>query len=409
LFKRFLYGFFSVNLILSVSPLIASASVFTPTINAEYGATIDVFSGDLLYGKNENVQAYPASITKVLTAIIVDEHLSDDDTITISDISALQEPSNNQLLMKSGDVLSKEDALEMLMLISSNDVAYALAETVSGSIEEFSILMNKKAEELGAKNTHFVTPNGLPNPEHKTTAYDMALFGREITKHPFLMEIMAKTTADIVLSDRTINIHSKHKIFESNFNGIAGKTGWTKASGNTLLVISKDGDKEVVSVVLKTSSADASYKDIKTLVDYSFPLFKSKKFFSKGDVITSFKIKNRPVSLIANRDIRISFKDEEKIKNRIIWEKKEEFSKSEVAAWLAIYGDDGKEIERFPLIVDSTVSISDNVKDTQIIPSSIQDFDYKRTIFILLIILFVPSFLFSLFYKLTHRKPRKNT
>ena len=378
----------------------------SPNINGEFGVSIDVFNGEVLYGKNENTQAFPASITKVLTAILADEYLTDTDLITISELAYMQEPSNDQLLLKKDETISKEDALEMLLLISSNDAAYAIAEKIGGSIEGFSVMMNKKAIELGAKNTNFTTPNGLPNSEHKTTAYDMALFGKEMTKHPYLMNIISKKTADITLPGRTVNIHIKHKIFESNTKALGGKTGWTQVSGNTLLVISKDGDKEIVSVVMKSNSAGASYADINTMNTYSFPLFKSKLFYSPGDIVSSFDIKKEQINLIAKNSISISYKDEKKINNKVIWAKKKNFSKDEVAAWLLILDNNNKEIERFPLLISKSVKVSDDVKNDILSPISeeVKKVNYIKALIIFSLIIFLPSFLFFLLFRISHKK-----
>ena len=381
-----------------------------PPINGEFGVSIDAFNGNILYGKNEHTQAYPASITKVLTAILADEHLKDSDMIPVSELSSLQEPSNQQLLLKQGESVSKEDALEMLMLISSNDVAHSIAEKIGGSIEGFSVMMNAKAKELGAKNTHFVTPNGLPNPEHKTTAYDMAMFGREITKHPYLMNILSKKTADITLPERNVSIHSKHKIFDTNPKALGGKTGWTKASGNTLLVISKDGDKTIVSVVMKTTSAGASYQDINTMNDYSFPLFKSKIFYSAGDVVSSINIKREQIDLITKEPIVLSYKDEKKINNKVIWANKKNFSKNDIAAWLVILDNKNKETQRFPLSINKSVKISNDVKNDTLTPlnkAEIKKVNYLKFITIFSIIIFLPCFLFFLLFRISHKKSLK--
>ena len=381
-----------------------------PPINGEFGVSIDAFNGNILYGKNEHTQAYPASITKVLTAILADEHLKDSDMIPVSELSSLQEPSNQQLLLKQGESVSKEDALEMLMLISSNDVAHSIAEKIGGSIEGFSVMMNAKAKELGAKNTHFVTPNGLPNPEHKTTAYDMAMFGREITKHPYLMNILSKKTADITLPERNVSIHSKHKIFDTNPKALGGKTGWTKASGNTLLVISKDGDKTIVSVVMKTTSAGASYQDINTMNDYSFPLFKSKIFYSAGDVVSSINIKREQIDLITKEPIVLSYKDEKKINNKVIWANKKNFSKNDIAAWLVILDNKNKETQRFPLSINKSVKISNDVKNDTLTPlnkAEIKKVNYLKFITIFSIIIFLLCFLFFLLFRISHKKSLK--
>jgi D-alanyl-D-alanine carboxypeptidase len=224
------------------------------------------------------------------------------------------------------------------------------------------------------------------------------------------MNILSKKTADITLPERNVSIHSKHKIFDTNPKALGGKTGWTKASGNTLLVISKDGDKTIVSVVMKTTSAGASYQDINTMNDYSFPLFKSKIFYSAGDVVSSINIKREQIDLITKEPIVLSYKDEKKINNKVIWANKKNFSKNDIAAWLVILDNKNKETQRFPLSINKSVKISNDVKNDTLTPlnkAEIKKVNYLKFITIFSIIIFLPCFLFFLLFRISHKKSLK--
>ncbi|MGF7535571.1 D-alanyl-D-alanine carboxypeptidase family protein [Bacillus mexicanus] len=320
-----------------------------PSIIGTNGAVIDAYSGKFLYTKNENEKAYPASITKVLTAILIKENLKNDDTITFSKRAASQEPSNQQILYKEGEKISVDDALESLMIISSNDVAFALAEAVAGSVEKFADMMNEKAKELGATNTHFETPNGLPNEKHFTTAHDMALFGREILKYPDIVEKMGQREAVIKTNERTVTIKSPNNIPEENPNAIGGKTGYTDAAQHTLIEILKKGDKKVIAVTMH-STKSGKYSDINVMSDYAFSKIQTKKLFEKGEVYHIFEMNDKEFPLTLKEDAVISYVGNEgKFTQSIKWNtSKKEYKAGETVAWLIVKSN-GKQVGKFAL------------------------------------------------------------
>lgn len=274
-------------------------------IFAEYGASIDAENGKLLYDKKANEQAYPASITKVLTAILVSENLKDSDEIYASAEAVKQDPSNQVFLLQEGETMNKKDALMAMMILSSNDVTYAIAEKIAGSVENFAEMMNQKAKEIGAVNSHFVTPNGLHNPEHYTTAYDMALIGREAMKYPEVMDAMAAQEAVIKTNQREVKIEVKNKIQEYNPNAIGGKTGYTNAAQNTLLeILEKDGE-QIVSVVMKTT-LQKEYKDIEAMSQIAFERLTLEPYIQKGDLIEKASLNNKDLGLVASEDVKIA-------------------------------------------------------------------------------------------------------
>ena len=253
------------------------ASVSTlqaPQIQSEGAALIDGSTGKLLYGKNENTQFYPASITKLMTALLVAENCSLDEVVTFSETATTNLESGAVTLnLTAGDQLTVEDCLYALLLKSANEVANGLAEHVDGSVEKFADRMNAKAKELGCLNTNFENPNGLNNAEHKTTPYDMALIARAAFENPVVQKIDSTLSYKIAPtsknpSGRTVTMG--HKMFYSTdsryYPGIiGGKTGYTSKAGNTLVTGAEKDGVRLIAVVMK--SASTHYADTKALLD----------------------------------------------------------------------------------------------------------------------------------------------
>jgi D-alanyl-D-alanine carboxypeptidase len=246
------------------SNTVSSAETEPPQIVGALGVAIDASTGEILYNKNAHSKAYPASMTKVLTATILDERMIDGEILTVSRNAAAQECLC--LGLTAGEKISKLDAMKALLLLSANDVAVTIAENVAGSEEGFAELMNHKVKQLSLKNTHFVTPNGLHHPNHYTTPYDMALITREAIEHPNVLKVLSTQTTQIKtsLQEKTI-----HNLLHTMPNAIAGKPGFTDAAQHTLVEYLKKGNREVISVVMKTDKR-SKYSDIQTMANYSF-------------------------------------------------------------------------------------------------------------------------------------------
>ena len=251
-------------------------------IEANSAIVIDEKSGTLLYGKNIHEKSYPASITKILTALIVLENCKLDDTITFSHNAVYNvERGSSSAGYDEGDTLSVNDAIHVMLIKSANEVANALAEHCSGSIEEFAKLMNEKAKSLGANESNFTNPSGLNDPNHYTTAYDFALISREAFKNPTLREIAGKTYYKLPASKNNpdgFSVYVHHAMLRNNSENYyeyakAGKTGYTKDAGNTLVTYADNGNISLVSVVL--GSKQTHYTDTKTLLEFGFNNFKS--------------------------------------------------------------------------------------------------------------------------------------
>ncbi|MED4224590.1 serine hydrolase [Neobacillus cucumis] len=266
--KKLVVSTILVLLILNGSLLkkVSKAEIDTPSIAGEFGVAINAVTGEILYNKNAHARAYPASMTKVLTATILDEQMKDGEILTVSRHAANQECICFGLT--AGERISKLDAMKALLLLSANDVAVVIAENVAGSETGFADLMNQRVKQWGLQNTHFVTANGLHHSNHYTTPYDMALITREAIKHRNVLDVMTTRTTQIKTSRQEKTICNLFH-FYNNPNAIAGKPGFTSAAQHTLVEYLKKGDQEVISVVMK-SNKRSKYNDIQTMANYTF-------------------------------------------------------------------------------------------------------------------------------------------
>ena len=253
-----------IPMVLSILCLPASA-LEAPELQCRNAVLVDANYGEVLYDMNAYDNAYPASITKVMTALLVMEalesgQLTEDTVVTVSELAARKtfadESSAN---LKAGEQLTVEELLYCLLLPSANDAAKALAEAVDGSMEEFVAHMNRKAGELGCQGTHFANPHGLHNEEHYTTAYDISLFMTAALKYDLFRTIIGTASHTVPatnLSGERLYYNTNGLISNLHYMGyvydkcIGGKTGTTDEAGRCLVAAAEDGDTLLISVVL---------------------------------------------------------------------------------------------------------------------------------------------------------------
>ena len=267
----------------------------TPSIDAKGAVIMEVSSGAVLYSKNMNKKYYPASITKIMLTLVALENSSLNETVTISQNAINQIGSDAANMgVVAGEKISMKDALYGAMLKSANELCNAVAEHIAGSIDAFVEMMNKKAKELGCKNTHFVTTNGLHNEKHYTTAYDFALISREAFKNETFRKITGTEKYTIgktnkCKSSRTFSNHHQMLVggkYSSKYSGcLGGKTGFTTPASNTLVTYAKKNNIEYVVVILKAQSnskkagLNMQYDDTKKL------LSEASKNFTKHSIV----------------------------------------------------------------------------------------------------------------------------
>ena len=247
-----------------------------PQVKAEGAVLMDAATGKVLFGKNQDMQFYPASITKVMTALLVLERCSLNDTVTFSASATTNlESGAVSLGVSEGDQLTVEQCLYGLLLKSANEIGNGLAEHVAGSVSAFADLMNARARELGCKNTHFTNPHGLNDTAHKTTPYDMALIMRAALQNETFRKIDTTTSYEFPATKKSAakTITMGHKMMYPTdsryYEGIiGGKTGYTSKAGNTLVTGAQRNGVRLIAVVMKASGSH--YTDTIAMLDYGF-------------------------------------------------------------------------------------------------------------------------------------------
>ncbi len=250
-----------------------------PEVSAESAIVMEVNTGTILYAKNIHEELYPASTTKIMTCLLAVENASLSDTITFSNEAVFSVPNDGSSIgMDVGESISLEQALYGIMVGSANEVANAVGEHVSGSIDAFVSLMNEKATSLGATNTHFANPNGLQDENHYTSVYDLALISSEFFSNELLCNV-ANTPRyhfePTATQPDDFYLNNKHKLItgEIAYDGIVGgKTGYTDLARETLVTCAeRDGMKLVCIVFMEESPTQ--FIDTVTLFDYAFNNF----------------------------------------------------------------------------------------------------------------------------------------
>lgn len=245
-------------------------------LNSRRYAIYDRASGTCIYGKNENKQTAMASTTKIMTAIIVLENCKNlDEVVTISAKAA--GTGGSRLGLKKDDQVTVNDLLFGLLMRSGNDAAVALANYTAGSAENFANMMNKKAQELGLVNTHFVTPHGLDNPNHYTTAYELAKLADYALKNSVFSTIVKTKYVTIKINNQPKELKNTNELLLADVEGVYGvKTGFTGNAGRCLVTSVKRNNMDLIIVVLGADTRKDRAKDTLKLIDYAFKEFKMK-------------------------------------------------------------------------------------------------------------------------------------
>lgn len=273
-------------------------------LTAEYAILMDYETGQVLYSKNGNSKLYPASTTKAWTAYVVLKHVNDlNQVVEIKDLPIVD---GSSMYLKEGEAFTVKELLDALLIHSSNDVAMVLAKYVGGSVENFVNMMNDEAKSIGAENTHFNNPHGLPDENHYTTAYDMALMARKAMDNNIFRDIVNtksvkypateaypyeryfENTNQFLTSRSKMNY--KGQEIDIKYDVVDGiKTGYTDAAGKCLLSTGVKNNIRVISAVFK-STVDDLYLDSRTLLDYGFDNFYVKEIVDKDDFIKNKKV-----------------------------------------------------------------------------------------------------------------------
>lgn len=289
-------------------------STYASTIPDTYSSAcllMEESTGKILYSKNANSIMYPASTTKIMTAILTLEKCNLSDTAVVSHNAVFSIPSGySTASLVEGEVLTIEQLLNVLLIPSANDAAVVLAEHIAGSVEAFSDMMNAKAVELGCLNTHFVNPNGIHNENHYSTAYDLALIGKYAMQFPTFKEISSKTRYTLPITnayskeDRIFN--TTNDLIKPNYSSsptnyyykyaTGGKTGYTDPAGQCIVATATKDNVSLIAVTLHGDFTEDNLSqralDCKALFEYGFNNFSMVSIAKKGDVASNMKVPN---------------------------------------------------------------------------------------------------------------------
>ncbi|MCF6465354.1 D-alanyl-D-alanine carboxypeptidase family protein [Clostridium sp. Cult2] len=293
-------------------------------LSGEGAILIDSDTGQILFEKNPHMKLHPASTTKIMTGILAIENGNMGDIVTV-DEEVVSLTKGSHIALEPGEQLKFVDLLNALLIESANDSALAIAKHISGSIDEFVELMNDKAKELGAIDTHFINPNGLSDERHLTTVYDLSLIAQYAMKNDTFREIVSNYTYTIPVTnkkDEERYLKSANRLLYSNqkidvngkavpikYEGINGvKTGYTSEAHNCLVASAKRGNQNLIAVVLKSNGHEV-FSDIHKLLNYGFNNFEKVNVATKNIFVDNIEVKeaiNPIVAGIIKEDLPLS-------------------------------------------------------------------------------------------------------
>lgn len=259
---------------------VVNQSTDEPILNSRIAVAYDRKSGNVIWGKDEHKKSAMASTTKIMTCLLVIENCDLNQTITVSSKAA--GIGGSRLGLKTNDKITMRDLLYGLMLKSGNDTAVAIAETVGGSVQGFAELMNKKAQELGLENTHFVTPHGLDDPEHYTTAYELAKLADYALKNETFAKIVNTKNYTVTINGYPKAISNTNELlgYLDGVNGV--KTGFTNNAGRCLVTSINRNGFEIITVVLQADTKKFRTADSIKLIEY---VYKNYEYVNLKDLV----------------------------------------------------------------------------------------------------------------------------
>lgn len=300
--KRIFSAFIITIVLLSVFPTFAAAETDF-RVDAKSAVLMEVTTNKILFAQSEHQVLPMASTTKIMTALLAIENASVDDMITVPSEAYGSEGSS--MYLEKGEVISLKDLLYGLMLMSGNDAAITIASYIGGSVERFAQMMNSRAKQLGANNTNFVTPNGLPDKNHYTTAYDLTLIASEAMKNEIFREIASteyyRTTTGNVI--RTMK--NKNKLLWQYDGGIGIKTGYTVSAGKCLVFAAQKQNMMLIGTVLNCQNM---FPVAMTMLNYGYDNYRMQKTISAGEPISYVSVKHgfkNVLELTVNKDIMV--------------------------------------------------------------------------------------------------------
>lgn len=264
--------------------------------NSKSAILMDFDSGEILYRKNENEALAPASMTKIMSMLLIMEAIDNgsialDTEVTISENAASM--GGSQVFLEAGEVYKVEELLKGIAIASGNDAVVAMAEKISGSVSEFVNRMNERAKELGLKSTTFKNPHGLDEEGHVSSAYDMAILARELISHEKILEFTSIYEDYLQKNDGTSTWLVNTNKLVRFYDGVDGlKTGFTASAGYCLTATAKKNNLRLIAVVMGADTSDHRSSDISSLLNYGFNTYKTEILYAKDNTLGTKRIEN---------------------------------------------------------------------------------------------------------------------
>ncbi len=277
-----------------------------PQLWAHGAILMDAATGEVLWEHNAHARLHPASTTKVLTGLIALERGDLDAKVTISRRAA--HTPGSSMYLREGEVHTLHDLVYGLLLRSGNDAAVAIAEAIAGSVEDFAVLMNDRARQLGARNSHFVNPHGLTHPDHLSTAYDLAVITRAALQNPLFAQIVATPEKELTYEElgRKVVLYNTNRLLRGGLPGADGvKTGTTGAAGPCLIASATRDEQKLISVVLNASNR---WRESATLLEWGFRNFALARLGRADEVVLHLPVrggKRRAVPVAFREDLAV--------------------------------------------------------------------------------------------------------
>jgi D-alanyl-D-alanine carboxypeptidase (penicillin-binding protein 5/6) len=294
-----------IVIMLIISPSVALADA--PKVTASAALLLDIETGQIYFAKNHMIRHEPASLTKIMTAVIALENGNLNDVVTVGEAAAVVS-TGSIIDLRKGEKITLEELLKAALVCSANDSTVAIAEHVGGSHDRFVAMMNKKAEALGLFGTRFINTNGYHDPNHYTTAYDLAVT-RYALGNPKINELVQTreiTVKWVEPANREEKISNSNRLLTSGYEGVDGvKTGTTPMAGNCLIATATRDDRRLVAVAL---DSDNRYQDCVKMFDYGFNVIRPVSIITAGQVIAKPVVQdgvNPAVEAIAEKELQI--------------------------------------------------------------------------------------------------------
>ncbi len=329
--------------------------------NAKSAIIIEATTGKILFEKNSDEKLVPASMTKMMSMLLIMENIENgvlkwNQKITVSENASSM--GGSQILLETGEKMTVEDLFKGVAIASGNDAVVALAEAIAGSVDGFVDMMNKKAKELNLKNTNFKTPHGLDAANHYSSARDMSAIARELVKHEKVLEFTS-VYEDYLRenTDKKIWLVNTNKLVRF-YDGVDGlKTGYTKDAGYCLTATAKKDGMRIIAVVMGEPDSKTRNKEVSEMLDYSFAQYKIEDLLKNKPTLGKYeatKAKQKYVEIIPKEQATVLKKKSEKVGNATYEVKlkdlKAPIKKGEVVGKLNIK-EDGKHIRTIDLTI----------------------------------------------------------